>query len=70
MPASIFPRSSFGSVGRNFPEQSYSCLDILDADVDVPQFDYVVMNGIFTEKRSLSFDEMWRLRPIDAGTSV
>ena len=45
---------------KKFPEQSYSCLDILDADVDVPQFDYVVMNGIFTEKRSLSFDEMWR----------
>jgi SAM-dependent methyltransferase len=45
---------------KKFPNRSYFCLDILDADVDVPKFDYVVMNGVFTEKRSLSFEEMWR----------
>src|ERR1700722_2699305 len=44
---------------KKFPNRSYFCLDILDADVDVPKFDYVVMNGVFTEKRSLSFEEMW-----------
>ncbi len=37
----------------------YYCLDILDNDSDLPRFDYVVMNGVFTEKHSLSFEEMF-----------
>jgi SAM-dependent methyltransferase len=44
---------------RKFPDRSYYCLDILDPAAEVPRFDYVVMNGLFTEKCSLSFDEMW-----------
>jgi SAM-dependent methyltransferase len=44
---------------RKYPDRTYYCLDILDSTSDVPTFDYVVMNGLFTEKRSLSFDEMW-----------
>lgn len=42
-----------------FPDRPFYCLDILDPGARVPNFDYVVMNGLFTEKRSLSFDEMW-----------
>lgn len=42
-----------------FPDRHYYCLDILDPASAIPAFDYVVMNGLFTEKRSLSFDEMW-----------
>ena len=42
-----------------YPERTYYCLDILDAAEEVPGFDYVVMNGVFTEKCSLSFGEMW-----------
>ena len=45
---------------KKFPDRPYFCLDILDPNTDVPTFDYVVMNGVFTEKRSLSFDEMWQ----------
>jgi SAM-dependent methyltransferase len=44
---------------RKFPDLPYYCLDILDPAIEVPTFDYVAMNGVFTEKRSLSFDEMW-----------
>lgn len=44
---------------RKFPSTSYYCLDILDDDVSLPDFDYIVMNGVFTEKRDLSFDEMF-----------
>jgi SAM-dependent methyltransferase len=44
---------------RKFPSTDYYCLDILDADADLPDFDYIVMNGVFTEKRDLSFDEMF-----------
>jgi cyclopropane fatty-acyl-phospholipid synthase-like methyltransferase len=41
-----------------FPFNTYYCTDILSEDVKSPNFDYIVMNGVFTEKRDLSFDEM------------
>jgi SAM-dependent methyltransferase len=43
---------------RKFPENRFFCLDLLDDDSMLPSFDYIVMNGVFTEKRELSFDEM------------
>lgn len=42
-----------------FPSINYYCLDILDDPIDLPHFDYIIMNGIFTEKRELSSDEMF-----------
>jgi SAM-dependent methyltransferase len=45
---------------QKFPHLDYYCLDVLDPAVELPAFDYVVMNGVFTEKRSLAFDEMWK----------
>ena len=44
---------------EKFPRTSFYCVDILDDNVDLPHFDYVVMNGVFTEKRELSFEDMW-----------
>ncbi len=41
-----------------FPANKYYCLDVLDAQASLPQFDYVVMNGVFTEKRELTFAAM------------
>ena len=41
-----------------FSANKYFCLDIFDQSSQLPSFDYVVMNGVFTEKRDLSFDEM------------
>lgn len=41
-----------------FPGNEYHCVDILDDDVALPRFDYVVMNGVFTVKRDLSFEDM------------
>ncbi len=41
-----------------FPRNKYYCLDVLTEDEKLTVFDYVVMNGVFTEKRDLSFDEM------------
>ena len=40
------------------PEATFTCGDVLDPHQVVPVCDYVVMNGVFTEKRELSFDEM------------
>ncbi len=35
-------------------------IDILKNNIDIiPNFDYIVMNGVFTEKRNLSDNEMW-----------
>ncbi len=42
-----------------FPETVFYQLDILDDKAELPEFDYIVMNGVFTEKRELSFKEMW-----------
>jgi hypothetical protein len=42
---------------RKFPSTRYYCVDVLEEDA-WPTFDYIVMNGVFTVKRALSFDEM------------
>lgn len=44
---------------RKYPNIQFFCLDILDDQIHLPSFDYIVMNGVFTEKRDLSFDEMF-----------
>jgi SAM-dependent methyltransferase len=41
-----------------FPQCNFYCEDILKDDKQLPKFDYIVMNGVFTEKRELTFDEM------------
>jgi len=43
---------------EKFPSVRYYCMDILTEGDSLPDFDYVVMNGVFTEKRSLSYSEM------------
>jgi SAM-dependent methyltransferase len=42
-----------------FPANQFFCLDVLDEKASLPIFDYIVLNGVFTEKRELSFDEMF-----------
>lgn len=44
---------------RKFPGCTFYCRDILeDGGESIPTFDYIIMNGVFTEKCGLSFDEM------------
>jgi SAM-dependent methyltransferase len=43
-----------------FPDARFWCMDVLTDDVlALPRFDYAVMNGVFTEKLELSYDEMF-----------
>jgi SAM-dependent methyltransferase len=43
-----------------FDDVRFWCLDVLTEDVSVlPRFDYAVMNGVFTEKLELTYDEMF-----------
>jgi hypothetical protein len=44
---------------QKFPDNQYYCVDLLEKPDAVPVFDYAVLNGIFTEKRELSFEEMF-----------
>jgi|SRR5579864_2653907 len=50
---------SFIQLSRaKFPSCRYYTLDLLKDALGLPEFDYVIMNGVFTEKRDLSFEEM------------
>lgn len=42
-----------------FPDTAFFCTDILDNPDGIPFFDYIIMNGVFTEKRELTFNEMF-----------
>jgi SAM-dependent methyltransferase len=44
---------------QKYPQNDYFCLDVLAEPERLDAFDYVVMNGVFTEKRELPFDEMF-----------
>lgn len=44
---------------KKFPKINYYCLDILKDARKLPQFDYIIMNGLFTEKRDLTNKEMF-----------
>ncbi len=41
-----------------FPSHHFYCGDILEDNAIIPHFDYIIMNGVFTEKRDLPFDNM------------
>lgn len=42
-----------------YPENKFYEIDILKDPNNLPNFDFVICNGVFTEKRDLSFDQMW-----------
>jgi SAM-dependent methyltransferase len=44
---------------EKFPYLNYYCMDILDNPINLPEFDYIIMNGVFTEKRELSYNDMF-----------
>ena len=44
---------------QKYPENRYYQIDVLEDDSQLPQFDYIIMNGIFTQKCDLSYEAMW-----------
>lgn len=44
---------------KKFPENTYYHLDILQSDNNDLNFDYIIANGVFTEKLSLTHAEMF-----------
>jgi SAM-dependent methyltransferase len=52
--------SKFVALCRSkFPHLTYYETDILEEDHLIPTFDYIVLNGVFTERRELTFDDMF-----------
>lgn len=41
-----------------FPEVPYFCLDFLSPEADLPTYDYVVLNGVFTNRTGMTHDDM------------
>lgn len=41
------------------PGVVYHQLDVLETPDALPEYDWIIMNGVFTAKVALSFDEMW-----------
>lgn len=44
---------------QKYPALDFYCVDIIAEPEVLPNFDYIVMNGVFTEKRELSFEDMF-----------
>lgn len=45
---------------KKFPENKFYNVDILKENIeDLPNFDYIILNGVFTEKKNLTNDEMF-----------
>jgi SAM-dependent methyltransferase len=52
--------AKFVAVARTkHPGRNFLCSDVLLDESPLPEVDYIVMNGVFTEKRRLSFEEMF-----------
>ena len=47
------------AVRSKFPQTTFLQLDILQQSEALPEFDYILANGIFTQRCELSFDDMW-----------
>lgn len=47
-----------GHCRQKFPDTPFYLVDLLQQPNQLGKYDYIVMNGVFTEKGELSFDEM------------
>ena len=50
-----------GRCKAKYPEAKFICADILKEDIEsFGKYDYVIANGVFTEKREMAFEEMFQ----------
>ncbi len=42
-----------------YPHVPFRVLDVLEEHATWDKYDFIVMNGVFTEKRTLTFEQMW-----------
>jgi SAM-dependent methyltransferase len=48
-----------GACRSKWPEIDFVCGDVLAQDIPIPEADYIVMNGVFTEKREVTWEAMF-----------
>ena len=44
---------------KKYPYLDFSCADILSDQFELPSYDYILLNGVFTEKLDISHEDMW-----------
>lgn len=44
---------------KNFPDFNFKVQDILQEPLQENRYDYILMNGVFTEKREMTYEEMF-----------
>ncbi|MEZ5578524.1 MAG: class I SAM-dependent methyltransferase [Candidatus Competibacteraceae bacterium] len=44
---------------KKYSNISFFNIDILQPNISLPSFDYIIMNGVFTEKIDLTFEQMF-----------
>lgn len=44
---------------QKYPNVEFICMDILKSAEQIGIYDYIILNGVFTEKLELSFDDMF-----------
>lgn len=44
---------------KKYPQYPFVCTDIFKNRDELPHYDYIILNGVLTEKCSLPFNDMW-----------
>ena len=44
---------------KKYPSNNFFSGDVLSSKLDIGCFDFVICNGVFTEKQSMTWDQMW-----------
>jgi len=44
---------------KKYPHNNFLCVDILETPNLIDKYDFIILNGVFTEKQELTFDEMF-----------
>ena len=44
---------------RKYPGVTFDCMDVMQNEVVVPEADYIIMNGVFTERCGVAYETMF-----------
>jgi SAM-dependent methyltransferase len=44
---------------QKYSEASFHCVDVFEQEHDIGQFDFVILNGVLTEKRDIPYSDMF-----------
>ncbi|RWC41760.1 MAG: class I SAM-dependent methyltransferase [Mesorhizobium sp.] len=44
---------------RKYPDEGFDCVDVMEHGAAVPEADYIIMNGVFTERCGVAYETMF-----------